>query len=208
LEKTITYFEKAGEINTINVIEAVKTRALELDIREVVVASTSGKTGAAMAEALQGTGVKIIVVTHQYGTNEEGKWDMESQYVSRLNEMGVDIVSQSHMFSGVEKSHMFSGVEKSLSKETGGISRIEIVADVLRKLFGKGFKVAIEVLLMAADSGALSMENEVIAVGGTANGADVGTANGADVACVIKPAHSNNFYGLQIREVICMPREK
>ncbi len=191
MEKTITYFEKAGEINTINVIEAVKTRALELDIREVVVASTSGKTGAAMAEALQGTGVKIIVVTHQYGTNEEGKWDMESQYVSRLNEMGVDIVSQ---------SHMFSGVEKSLSKETGGISRIEIVADVLRKLFGKGFKVAVEVVLMAADSGALSMENEVIAVGGT--------ANGADVACVIKPAHSNNFYGLQIREVICMPREK
>ena len=191
MKKSITYFEKPGEINTLAVIEAVKTRALELDIREVVIASTTGKTGAAMAEALQDTDIKIIVVTHQYGTTEEGKWDMESQYVSRLNEMDVEIVSQ---------SHLFSGVEKSLSKGTGGASRIEIVADVLRKLFGKGFKVAIEVLLMAADSGALSMEGEVIAVGGT--------ANGADVACVIKPAHSNNFYGLQIREVICMPREK
>jgi hypothetical protein len=144
-----------------------------------------------MAEALQDTDIKVIVVTHQYGSTEEGKWDMESQYVSRLNEMGVEIVSQ---------SHMFSGVEKSLSKDTGGISRIEIIADTLRKLFGKGFKVAIEVVLMAADSGALSMEGEVIAVGGT--------ANGADVACVIKPAHSNNFYGLQIREIICMPRQK
>ena len=191
MEKSITYFENPGELNTIAVIEAVKTRALELDIKEVVVASTSGKTGAAMAEALQDTDIKIIVVTHQYGINEEGKWDMESQYVSRLNEMDVEIVSQ---------SHMFSGVEKSLSRDTGGISRIEIVADVLRKLFGKGFKVAVEVVLMAADSGALSMEGEVIAIGGT--------ANGADVACVIKPAHSNNFYGLQIREVICMPKEK
>jgi hypothetical protein len=191
LNKSITYFEKPGEINTLAVIEAVKTRALELDIREVVIASTSGKAGAAMAEALQDTNIKIIVVTHQYGTTEEGKWDMESQYVSRLNEMDVEIVSQ---------SHLFSGVEKSLSKDTGGISRIEIVADTLRKLFGKGFKVAVEVVLMAADSGALSMESDVIAVGGT--------ANGADVACVIKPAHSNNFYGLQIREVICMPREK
>ena len=191
MEKSITYFEKPGELNTIAVIEAVKTRALELDIREVVVASTTGKTGAAMAEALQDTDIKVIVVTHQYGINEEGKWDMESQYVSRLNEMDVEIVSQ---------SHMFSGVEKSLSRDIGGISRIEIVADVLRKLFGKGFKVAVEVVLMAADSGALSMEGEVIAVGGT--------ANGADVACVIKPAHSNNFYGLQIREVICMPWEK
>jgi hypothetical protein len=191
LNKSITYFEKPGEINTLAVIEAVKTRALELDIREVVIASTSGKAGAAMAEALQDTNIKIIVVTHQYGTTEEGKWDMESQYVSRLNEMEVEIVSQ---------SHLFSGVEKSLSKDTGGVSRIEIVADTLRKLFGKGFKVAVEVVLMAADSGALSMESDVIAVGGT--------ANGADVACVIKPAHSNNFYGLQIREVICMPREK
>ena len=191
MNKSITYFEKPGEINTLAVIEAVKTRALELDIREVVIASTSGKAGAAMAEALQDTNIKIIVVTHQYGTTEEGKWDMESQYVSRLNDMGVEIVSQ---------SHLFSGVEKSLSKDTGGISRIEIVADTLRKLFGKGFKVAVEVVLMAADSGALSMEGEVIAVGGT--------ANGADVACVIKPAHSNNFYGLQIREVICMPKEK
>lgn len=191
MNKSITYFEKPGEINTLAVIEAVKTRALELDIKEVVIASTSGKAGAAMAEALQDSNIKIIVVTHQYGTTEEGKWDMESQYVSRLNDMGVEIVSQ---------SHLFSGVEKSLSKDTGGISRIEIVADVLRKLFGKGFKVAVEVVLMAADSGALSMESEVIAVGGT--------ANGADVACVIKPAHSNNFYGLQIREVICMPREK
>lgn len=191
MNKSITYFEKPGEINTLAVIEAVKTRALELDIREVVIASTSGKAGAAMAEALQDTNIKIIVVTHQYGTTEEGKWDMESQYVSRLNDMGVEIVSQ---------SHLFSGVEKSLSKDTGGISRIEIVADTLRKLFGKGFKVAVEVVLMAADSGALSMESDVIAVGGT--------ANGADVACVIKPAHSNNFYGLQIREVICMPREK
>ena len=178
-------------MNSAAVIEAVKTRALELNIKEVVIASTTGKTGVAMAEALQGTDIKIIVVTHQYGTTEEGEWDMESQYVSQLNEMSVEIVSQ---------SHMLSGVEKSLSRDTGGISRIEIVADVLRKLFGKGFKVAVEVVLMAADSGALSMESEVIAVGGT--------AYGADVACVIKPAHSNNFYGLQIREVICMPMEK
>lgn len=191
MEKSITYFEKPGEENTAAVIEAVKIRVLELGIKEVVVASTTGKTGVAMAEALQEEDINLIVVTHQYGTTEEGKWDMESQYVSRLNEMGVEIISQ---------SHMLSGVEKSLSRDTGGISRIEIVADTLRKLFGKGFKVAVEVVIMAADSGALTMEREVIAVGGT--------AYGADVACVVKPAHSNNFYGLQIREIICMPRDK
>lgn len=191
MEKSITYFDKPGKENTDTVIEIVRNRVRALDIKEVVVASTTGKTGVAIAEALQEENVNLVVVTHQYGAHDEGQWDMDSKYVSRLNELGVEIVSQ---------SHMFSGIEKSLSRETGGISRIEIVADTLRKLFGKGFKVAVEIAIMAADSGALTMEGEVIAVGGT--------AYGADVACVIKPAHSNNFYGLQIREVLCMPREK
>lgn len=191
MEKSITYFDKPGKENTDTVIEVVRNRVRALGIKEVVVASTTGKTGVAIAEALQEEDVNLVVVTHQYGAHDEGQWDMDSKYVSRLNELGVEIVSQ---------SHMFSGIEKSLSRETGGISRIEIVADTLRKLFGKGFKVAVEVAIMAADSGALTMEGEVIAVGGT--------AYGADVACVIKPAHSNNFYGLQIREILCMPREK
>lgn len=191
MEKNILYFNAPGEENTSAVIEAVKNRALKGDIKEIVVASTSGRTGVAMASALKGTDIKTIVVTHQFGSHEQGKWDMESLYVSQLNEMGIPIVSQ---------SHMFSGIEKSLSKETGGVSRVEIIADTLRKIFGKGFKVALEVVLMAADSGALTMEGEVIAIGGT--------AHGADVACVIKPAHSNNFYGLQVREIIAMPRVK
>jgi hypothetical protein len=191
LEKNITYFEQPGEENTKAVVAAVKTRAIELGIKEVVLASTTGKTGVAMASALQGTDIKTIVVTHQYGTTTKGQWDMEDEYVQQLNQMDVKIVSA---------SHLFSGIEKSLSIGTGGISRVEIIADILRKLFGKGFKVAVEVVLIAADSGAISMENDVIGIGGT--------AYGADVACVIRPAHSNNFYDLKIKEIIAMPREK
>jgi len=191
MEKKITYFEQPGEENTKALVDAVTIRAQELSIKEVVLASTTGKTGVAMASALQGTDTRTIVVTHQYGTTSVGTWDMESEYISRLEDLGVEIVSQ---------SHLFSGIEKSLSKSTGGTSRVEIIADTLRKLFGKGLKVAVEVVLMAADSGALSMKDDVIGIGGT--------AYGADVACVIKPAHSNNFYGLQIKEIIAMPREK
>lgn len=191
MEKSITYFQNPGENNTANLIRAVKDRALELGINEVVVASTSGKTGVEMAEALEGTGIRTIVVTHQYGTHEAGKWDMESGYATKLKDMGALVVSQ---------SHQFSGIEKSISRTTGGVSRIEVIADTLKKLFGKGFKVAVEVAIMAADSGAICMHDDIIAIGGT--------AHGADVACVIKPAHSNNFFGLQIKEIIAMPREK
>jgi len=72
--------------------------------------------------------------------------------------------------------------------------------DSERKLFGRGFKVAVEVAVMAADSGAISMQHDIIALGGS--------SRGADVACVIKPAHSNDFFSLQVQEIIAMPQEK
>lgn len=191
MQKSIVYFQRPGEQNTAEAIRAAKERALELGIQEIVVASTSGKTGVATADALKGTGIHTVAVTHHYGSHEKGKWDVEDVHRSRLKELGATLVSQ---------THSFSGIEKSISKTTGGISRIEIIADTLRKLFGRGFKVAIEVAVMAADSGAISMQNDIIALGGT--------AHGADVACVIKPAHSNDFFSLQVKEIIAMPLEK
>lgn len=191
MQKSIVYFQQPGEQNTAQVIQRAKERALELGIKEIVVASTSGKTGIAMATALKDTGIRTVAVTHHYGSREKGKWEVEDGCRSQLKELGATVVSQ---------THSFSGIEKSISKTTGGISRIEIVADTLRKLFGRGFKVAVEVAVMAADSGAISMQNDIIALGGS--------AHGADVACVIKPAHSNDFFSLQVKEIIAMPQEK
>jgi hypothetical protein len=51
---------------------------------------------------------------------------------------------------------------------------------------------------MAADAGAIDMGGEVMAVGGT--------ASGADTVCVIRPAHTTNFFDLQVREIVAMPR--
>jgi hypothetical protein len=61
-----------------------------------------------------------------------------------------------------------------------------------------GLKVAVESVLMAADAGAIDITEEVIAVGGT--------ASGADTVCVIRPAHTANFFDLQVREIVAMPR--
>lgn len=52
---------------------------------------------------------------------------------------------------------------------------------------------------MATDSGAIPI-TEVVSIGGR--------ARGADTAVVIRPAHMNNFFDAQIKEIICMPREK
>lgn len=52
---------------------------------------------------------------------------------------------------------------------------------------------------MAADSGDIPTNNDVIAI--------AGSGRGADTAIVLIPANSNNFFDLHIKEIICMPRQ-
>lgn len=193
MEKPILYLDSVGEENTDAVVEAAAKRAAELGISHIVVASTSGKTALKMAEAVKGSNIKVIGVSHQYGQKEKGEWEVEEEYKKKLEELGAVITTQ---------SHMFSGIERSITKKFGGYSRLEVIADTLRSLFGKGFKVAIEVAIMAADSGHIPVSDntEIITIGGT--------RQGADVALVLRPAHSNDFFSLQVREIIAMPRAK
>jgi hypothetical protein len=70
------------------------------------------------------------------------------------------------------------------------------VAQTLR-IFGQGTKVAIEITVMAADAGLISGSSDIIAISGT--------GKGSDTAYVIKPAYSNNFFDLFVKEVIGKP---
>jgi hypothetical protein len=118
---------------------------------------------------------------------------MDEENAEKLREMGVVVTTQ---------SHPFSCVERTMSKKYGGASRTDVISDTLRAIFGKGFKVALEVTMMATDSGHIpvSKDTEIIAIGGT--------RQGADVALVVRPAHSQAFFSLQVREIIAMPRVK
>jgi hypothetical protein len=62
---------------------------------------------------------------------------------------------------------------------------------------GQGMKVAIEVSVMAADAGLVRTDEDIIAV--------AGTAVGADYAIVLKPVVSDNFFDLKVREILCKP---
>jgi hypothetical protein len=100
----------------------------------------------------------------------------------------------------VRASHVLSGVERSISKKLGGASRVEMIAETLRALFGQGLKVAVEITVMAADSGAIPCgpDVQVISIGGT--------ESGADTACVVRPAHANSFFNFRVKEIIALPR--
>ncbi len=193
MNREITYFENPGAANTDETVKAAARRAIELGIEHIVVASTTGSTGIKVAKATEGTGIKTIVVTLHYGAKEEGKWLFDEKNLEILQKMGATVFTQ---------THTLSGVERSFSDRLGGASRAETIAAVLKSLFGIGFKVAVEITIMAADAGMVPVGDdvEIIAIGGT--------HSGADVACVIRPGHANNFFKMQIREIIAMPRLK
>ncbi|MEM2289894.1 MAG: pyruvate kinase alpha/beta domain-containing protein [Candidatus Hadarchaeales archaeon] len=71
---------------------------------------------------------------------------------------------------------------------------------------GQGFKVAAEVIMMAAERGAVREGEEVIGVGGTGRGADT-----AIVAKAARPGSATRGEvgkRFEVREIIVMPRKK
>jgi uncharacterized protein len=189
--KDIGYFVAPGEQNTAGVIKAVKERISESGIKNIVVASNSGATALALWNEIHDLGVKIISVTEHAGFNGGDRIQISPEVKKELEDKGVCVLMG---------SHALSGVGRSISKKFGGTSPTEIIAAALRLFGGEGLKVAVEVSVMAADAGLVPTDAEMIAVGGT--------WRGADSAIVLKPAHMNNFFDLEIREIICKPRQR
>ena len=185
----IVYFDRPGKRNTDGVIRAVRKRVEELGIGQVVVATNTGETALKVWEGLKGTGAKIVAVGEHYGF-----WGGDSQKLlpekrQELEERGIAV------FFG---AHALSGVGRSVTNQFWGISHVEIIAYTLRQFGSEGLKVAVEVAVMAADAGLIPTDREVIALGGT--------GAGSDTAVVLQAAHMNNFFDLEIREILSCSR--
>jgi hypothetical protein len=190
-QKKICYFEKGGEANTADAARFAVERARELDLKTIVVASSSGNTAEMFFNEIKGSGLELVVVTHVFGFLKPGEWEFSEDVARKLRSEGVKIVTGTHALSGLERA-------LSRSPKIGGGSRTEAIAEALRRVVAVGLKVAVECVLIAADQGAIPINQEVIAVGGT--------ASGADTVCVIMPANTANFFDLQVREIVAMPR--
>jgi len=179
------YFDKPGKDNTDQTLALAAERAARLQIKEAVVASTTGETAYKAIETFKD--LRLTVVTYHCGFKEPFKNQMDAGVRTDIERRGIPVVAA---------SHALSGLERSLAKKHGGIYPVLLIADVLR-LFGQGTKVAVEVAIMAADAGTLD-GGDIISIGGS--------GRGADTALVLKPAHQNNLFDMRIREIICKPR--
>jgi uncharacterized protein len=190
VNRSVVYFEQPGVENTEAVIEIVRDRLKEGDVRSVVVASSSGKTGLGFARKMASE-TKLVIVSSHVGFSKPGVWNFDMAALKELESLGCKIVRQ---------SHALSGLERSITNQFSGASHTEVLAEALRSLFGVGLKVAIECAIMAADSGAIPIE-KTIAVGGTWTK----RGSGSDCAIVVLPSHSNNFFDFRVLEILAKP---
>jgi len=189
LKKNITYFENAGPENTEETIKLARERALELRIRDIVVASTHGKTALKTADIFDASKFNISAVTISEGHRSEG-WAMSKEERKKVLAKKINVFTGTHALG--------DDVSSAFTEKFGGKPINGIVAQTLYR-FSQGMKVCVETVLMAADSGLISVGKEVIAI--------AGTDEGADTAIVVKPSYARTFLNLKIKEIIAMPRE-
>jgi len=187
------FFDSPGPDNTRDAARFAVERAKDLGIGTIVVASTSGASALEFMKAMDGSGISLVVVTHVVGFSKPGIWEFSENNATILRSNGARIVVGTHVLSGLERSF-------ARSAKVGGGSRTEAVAEALRRIVAVGLKVAVECTLIAADQGAIPVDEEVIAVGGT--------ASGSDTVCVVRPSHTSSFFDLQVREIVAMPRNR
>ncbi len=181
------YFEKAGPENTEETLKIAKEEALKRGIKSIVAASTVGDTGIKAAKMLKGTGIKLVVVTHNTGFGKEGSQQFDPQIKKEIEDLGGVVFTGTMVTRGLG-----AAIKGKMS-----FSYEELVANTLR-ILGQGMKVCAEITAMASDAGLVPF-TDLIAVGGT--------GRGADTAVVIKANSSNNFFDLKIKEVLAKPKE-
>jgi hypothetical protein len=178
-------FGRPGPDNTVQTLEAARSRADELGIHNIVVASTSGKTGLLAARIFQGK--NVVVVTHSTGFQRPDHQEFKPNLRREIEALGARVLTC---------QHAFGGVGRAVRKKLATYELEEIIAYTLR-VFGEGAKVAIEVAAMAADAGLISVRKLCLAIGGT--------SWGADTALVIRPSNAQTFFEMRVVELVAKP---
>jgi len=185
MELKTVYFEKPGSENTEEVLRIAKQRAEELGIKTILVASTRGDTAVRAVEVFNKS--RVIVVSHSTGIREPDTQEFTEENRKIVESKGGTILTTTHAFGGLSRA-----MRKKFNMYVLG----EVIADTLR-IFGQGMKVACEISMMAADSGLVRTDEDIIAI--------AGSSRGADTAVVLKPVNTHAFFDLKIKEILCKP---
>jgi len=201
VKRTTVYFEKPGKENTEETLKIAFEAAKERGIDTVLVSSTTGWTALEALRVFDGSGLKLVVVTHQTGYRGPGVQLMPVETREKLKEAWVIV----HTGTDVLTGSVDVGVSRQRPEKTDSLeARLPyivppvstIVANTLR-MFSQGVKVCAEIAMMAADAGFVAVDKPVISV--------AGSHAGADTAMVVTPSTSNRIRDMKFHEILAKP---
>lgn len=218
-----------GELGRMkDIIALAKGRADLFGVKNVVVPTNSGTTARAVHDVFR-PDYLIIAVGNPSTASERGlvyHKGMSELTRRELEELGVRVVLQDqsmfqaaaiggkpHLIGSYDISgHCFSprwscSLEDVIEKAgpTGPFNPVAIISNTLA-LFGDGPRVCIEVTLIAADSGALPLDADCIAIQRRIDGA----SNMPDAAMVLRPVRTQDIFKGQfrIKDLVLVPGPK
>jgi hypothetical protein len=180
MERKIVYFEESGPENTEATFKLVHERLNNLDIKKIVLASTTGATAGKAMDFFKDIDVKLIAVPHQFDFHRE-KNAFPPELIKALRDLGHDVHFGTMLFH---------------TDDFYGSSNATAMANLLR-CFSQGVKVCFEIVLMVTDAGLVKSGENVIAI--------AGTGRGSDTALVMQAASTQHLRNLKVSEIICKP---
>ena len=201
VKRTTVYFEKPGKEHTEETLRIALEAAKERGIDTVLVSSTSGYCALEALKVFEGSGLKVIIVTHQTGYRAPGVQLLPPETREKLDEAGMIV----HTGTGKGKSTAAFGLARQRPAKSSPLDErlplivppiTTVVAHTLR-LFSQGVKVCPEIVMMVADAGLIPLDKKVVSV--------AGSHAGSDTAMVITPSTSNRIRDMKLHEIIVKP---
>jgi len=188
IKRETIYYEDGGVQHMEATLNAVLDAAKELGIKTVIVASTSGDTGAKAAQLFKDSDIKLIVVGHQTGFPAAGVQQFRPENRDRIEALG-----------GVVNLGTDVLTNSIRRRQRLGHSPMSIIT---QSLIAMKVKVNAEIVAKACDAGLVHPGEHVVSV--------AGSHRGADTAVSFHAADSPNILDLKPQYVIAMPlsREK
>ena len=186
----VTYFEKGGPQNTEKALEIAKKYADEFNIKDIVLASTTGTVAEKASQVFNPNEYNIVIITHAYYfVNSSTRQEFPEEKLKELKNKGLKIHIGTHAMSGIERG-------LRINKEAWIF--VDMLAKMLGWQFGQGVKVCMEIASTVVDAGLIpDLERDIIVVGGT--------GRGADTVCLIKPAPTSDFKQLRVKAILAKP---
>ncbi len=190
LKIEVTYFEKGGPGNTDSALSIAKKYADQFNIKDIIVASTTGTTAEKLTEVFNAEVFNIVIVTHAYYFTGSGlRQEFPEDKMELLKNKGLKFHCGTHALSGVER-----GIR--INKQAWIF--VDLLAKIIGAHFSMGVKVCIEIAATVCDAGLIpDLERDIICIGGT--------GRGADTVCLIRPAPTSEFKSMRVKAILAKP---